>query len=166
MKRIVVLVTLLFVAATAAQAQDAGPFAKGRKRIGLYGGYGTSFNRNYGIVGAGFGYYVADGLEAGLDYENWFGTSPSVNKVTPQLRYVLWKADPIKPYVGAFWRHTWLGSDWPNYDSWGGRAGIAYRSGGNYLAIGVVHERYLDNDRLNFSDRSDTYPEVSFWLSF
>lgn len=161
---------VLFVTATAAAAAhaqpEAGPFAKGRKRVGLYAGAGSGFGNNYFIVGGGLGYFVAPGLEAGVDYEAWIGDDPSTQKVTPQLRYVFWKADPVKPYLGAFWRHTWLGGGWPDYDSWGGRLGIAYRSGGNYLAVGVVHERYLDNDSIDFDGDSDTYPEVAFWFSF
>ena len=154
------------LAATAAQAQDPGAFARGSRRIGLYAGAGTSYGQNYGIAGAGLGYFLADGLEAGLDYELWFGNSPSVNKLTPQLRYVFWKSPSFKPYLGAFWRHTWLGADYPDYDSVGGRLGVAYRSGNNYLAVGIVHERYLDNDNVDFDGDSDTYPEVSFWISF
>lgn len=167
MRRFVILIVpVLLLAASAASAQDPGPFARGQKRVGFYGGVGSNFNQSYGIVGAGLGYYVADGLEAGVDFESWFGNSPSVNKITPQLRYVFWQGERLKPYVGAFWRHTWLGGGWPDYDSWGGRAGVAYRSGNNYLAVGVVHERYIHNDRITFSDDSDTYPEVAFWIAF
>ena len=167
MRRILALSVLACVlGTTVAAAQDPGVFAQGRKRVGIYGGLGSSFGNDYGIVGGGLGYYLTDGLEAGLDFETWFGNSPSVNKLTPQLRYVFWKGEKIKPYLGAFWRHTWLGGGWPDYDSWGGRAGIAYRSGRNYLAVGVVHERYIGNDELTFTDDSDTYPEVSFWIAF
>jgi hypothetical protein len=165
MRRVALFVSVIcLLTASVAAAQDPGPFAKGRKRVGLYGGLGSNFGQNYGFVGAGAGYYLVDGLEGGLDFETWFGNSPSINKITPQLRYVFWKADPVKPYLGAFWRHTWLGGDWPDYDSWGGRAGVAYRSGRNYFAVGVVHERYINNSA--FSDDSDTYPEVSVWIAF
>ena len=32
----------------------------------------------------------------------------------------------------------------PDYDSWGGRAGIAYRKGGSYVAVGAVYEKFTD----------------------
>ena len=167
MRRILMTAVLAAALTTAtAQAQDPGAFAQGSRRVGLYAGAGSSFGQNYGIAGAGLGYFLADGLEAGLDYELWFGNSPSVNKLTPQLRYVFWKSPSFKPYLGTFWRHTWLGADWPDYDSYGGRLGVAYRSGNNHVAVGIVHERYLDNDDIEFDGDSDTYPEVSFWISF
>ena len=146
---------------------DPGPFAKGKVRVGFYGGAGSTLGQTYVILGAGAGYYLMDGLEAGVDLEGWVLQSPAFWKVTPQVRYVLWQVSPIRPYVGAFWRHTFVTGDnsqfIPDYDSYGGRLGIAYRKGGNYLAVGAVYEKFIDSP---FTDDSIWYPEIAFWVSF
>ena len=163
----ILLVALLLVTGAAEAATTAGPglFRRGGVRFGLFGGLGNTLGQSYGILGGGVGYFLTTGLEAGLDYEAWFGNSPTFQKITPQLRYVFWQKT-IKPYVGAFWRRTIMSSDWPNYDSWGGRAGLAYQQGRSYVAIGVVHEIFLDNDDIRFVNDSQTYPEIAFWFSF
>ena len=143
---------------------DPGPFEKGRIRVGLYGGAGSTYNQTYVILGAGVGYYVLNGLEVGADVEGWLFQDPNIWKVTPQVRYVLWQISPIRPYVGAFWRQTYVDDPWSDYDSWGARGGIAYRKGGNYLAVGAVYEKF--NDYTGPGDDYVIYPEIAFWVSF
>lgn len=143
---------------------DPGPFRKGRVRVGFYAGAGESFSQTYAIFGAGLGYYLFNGLEAGIDAEGWVFQSPEIWKVTPQVRYVLWQVAPIRPYVGAFWRQTYVGDNYPDYSSWGGRAGIAVNKGGSYMAVGLVYEKY--NNYTGPGDASNVYPEIAFWLSF
>jgi len=143
---------------------DPGPFRKGRIRVGFYGGAGNTYSRTYFILGAGAGYYVLNGLEVGVDVEGWLLKSPNIWKVTPQVRYVLWQISPIRPYVGAFWRQTYVDDSFSDYDSYGARGGIAYRKGGNYLALGVVYEKF--NDFNGIGDDYVIYPEIAFWISF
>ena len=147
---------------------DAGPFSKGKVRVGFYGGAGSTYNQTYLILGGGLGYYLLNGLEAGVDVEGWLLQDPLFWKVTPQVRYVVWQMNPIKPYVGAFWRKTFVTGDnplqIPDYNSYGGRLGIAYRKGGSFLALGAVYEKFDDDV---FSDDSGVwYPEIAFWISF
>lgn len=144
--------------------QDPGPFKKGKVRVGFYGGAGNTYDRTYFILGGGAGYYVANGLEVGLDVEGWLLEDPTIWKLTPQIRYVVWQMNPIRPYVGAFWRQTYVADPFEDYDSFGARGGIAYRSGGNYLAVGVVYEKY--NDYQGLGDDYVIYPEIAFWVSF
>jgi len=148
---------------TAPAPSKAGPFAQGKVRVGFYGGLGSTFNQSYLILGAGVGFFLFDGLEAGVDGEGWLLQDPTIGKVTPQLRYVFYQAGAIKPYLGAFYRYTFIGSPYEDYSSYGGRFGIAYQQGRSYLAIGGVYERYTSD---NFSDNDTIYPEVAFWLSF
>jgi len=143
---------------------DPGPFKKGKVRVGFYGGAGSTYSQTYLILGAGVGYYLLNGFEAGVDVEGWLLQDPTFWKVTPQVRYVLWQISPIRPYVGAFWRKTFVSDNWPDYDSYGGRVGIAYRKGGSYLAVGAVYEKF--NDTIFEGDDSVWYPEIAFWLSF
>jgi len=120
---------------------DPGPFKKGKVRVGFYGGAGSTYNQTYVILGAGIGYYLLNGLEAGVDVEGWVLQDPTFWKVTPQVRYVLWQISPIRPYLG-----------------------IAYRKGGSYVAVGAVYEKFQDSP---FTGENDTwYPEIAFWISF
>ncbi|RKZ19974.1 hypothetical protein DRQ50_00885 [bacterium] len=160
------VVLVLSATLAAAVPPPPGPFAQGKVRVGLYGGAASTLGNTYVLLGAGAGFYVLNGLEAGLDYEAWIGASPSIQKLTPQLRYVIWQVGHIKPYAGLFWRHTFMGDNWNDYDSWGSRFGLAFQKGRSYVAVGVVYERYIDNDDILFTDDSQIYPEIAFWLSF
>ncbi len=144
-------------------AKDPGRFAKGRKRAGFFGGAGSNFGQTYLILGAGLGYYVADGLEVGFDAEGWLLQDPTFWKLTPQVRYVLWQAGAFKPYAGAFYRWNLVGGGFDDVNSYGGRFGVAYQSGGNYLAVGAVYETY--ETRFG-GDNSHWYPEVAVWIAF
>jgi hypothetical protein len=143
---------------------DPGPFKKGKVRVGFYGGAGNTYNQTYFILGGGLGYYLANGLEVGADVEGWLFKDPNIWKLTPQIRYVVWQMNPIRPYVGAFWRQTYVADPFEDYDSFGARGGVAYRSGGNYLAVGVVYEKF--NDYTGIGDDYVIYPEIAFWMSF
>ena len=143
----------------------AGPFSKGSKRVNIVAGIGTTWQQNYLIVGGGFSYFIADGLALGISGEGWVLNDPTFWKISPDIRYTFWKMDKFKPYVGAFYRRTFITGDFDDYDSWGGRAGVAYRQGNSYVSLGVVHEIYLDCTD-TFDDCSTTYPELSFWFSF
>ncbi len=143
----------------------AGPFAKGSKRANILGGMGSAYGETYLIVGGGFSYFVADGLSVGLAGEGWILQDPTFWKVSPEILYTFWKMKRFKPYAGAFYRKTFMSDPYDNYNSWGGRAGVAYQKGGSFVSLGVVHEMYLDCDS-ELWDCSSTYPEMSFWFSF
>ncbi len=143
----------------------AGPFAKGNKRANLVGGAGSSYGQTYLILGGGISYFVADGLSLGLAGEGWLLQDPTFWKVSPEVLYTVWQMKKFKPYVGAFYRKTFMSGDFKDFNSWGGRAGVSYQNGGSYVSLGVVHEMYLDCNS-NLFDCSTTYPEMSFWISF
>ncbi|MCP4290400.1 MAG: hypothetical protein GY780_01025 [bacterium] len=144
---------------------QAGPYAKGSKHVSLVGGMGSSYGETYAIIGGGISYYLADGLSVGFSGEGWFLADPTIWKIAPDIRYTVWQMDRFKPYVGAFYRRTFMGNDYNDYNSWGGRAGVAYRQGGTYLSLGMVYEEYLNcND--TFLDCSTTYPEIGVWFAF
>lgn len=139
-------------------------FSKGSTSVGVVLGSGSSFNDDYIILGVGVGYYVLPGLEIGIDLQHWFSGDPSISKVSPQVRYVFTQAKTVKPYVGAFYRRTFI-EDLEDADSYGYRAG-AYFSSNNrvYIGGGIVYEEYTDCSR--FIDCSTTYPEILFTVSF
>lgn len=168
----ILTVLALFLFATVSQATSVGTggigtaFSKGSTTVSLVAGSGSTFNDNYIILGAGVGYYVARGLELGIDAQYWFSGDPAISKISPQIRYVFTQPKVIKPYVGAFYRRTFVDSDiFDDYNSYGGRAGAYFSSSsGVYIGAGVVYEQYADCNR--FVDCSNSYPEILFQVSF
>jgi hypothetical protein len=157
--------SVLALPATAAAEMDAGPFAEGSIRISAIFGVANQIDNTAFILGAGAGYYIVDGLELGLEGEYWINSEPSVSKVSPNARYVLWFVPVLKPYVGTFYRHLFVGAPKDDMDSLGGRAGAFWVSGGgSYFGGGVVHEIYVKGCEV--SDCSETYPEIMLSFSF
>jgi hypothetical protein len=174
LNRIKLFITLLAMGlagssmvATAASVGTGGvstAFSKNSTSVGVVVGSGSSFNDNYIILGVGVGYYVLQGLEIGIDLQHWFSGDPSITKVSPQIRYVFTQPKVIKPYVGAFYRRTFI-ENLEDADSFGYRAGAFFTAkNGVYIGGGVVYEEYTDCGR--FSDCSNTYPEIIFMVSF
>jgi hypothetical protein len=160
-------VTATVAPGSSAPVQAAGMFSKGNRRVHGTVGWGHSFNTDYLLVGIGAGYYLANGLDVGLDFEGWLIGDPTIYKLSPRADYVLWQMKRIKPYAGAFYRWNFIGSGIDDKSSLGGRAGAFYQSrGGRSMAgAGVVWERYLDlDDRFGSSDV--VYPEVFVAVSF
>lgn len=154
-------------AAVAQSADDPGPFAKGTKRFGLTGGYASGgYGDDYLFIGAGVAMFVADGLDLGVDMEAWFLGDPTIYKLSPQIRYTFWKPERFKPYVGAFYRRTFV-TDNPDADSVGGRGGVYYMAeSGAAVGVGFVYERYLDCEDDVFESCDEFYPEFMFAIAF
>lgn len=147
-------------------ADAAGAFTRGHSRLSVTGGSGSAFNDTYFILGAGASYFVSNGLNVGLDVEWWTGGDPGIVKVSPSLQYVVYQVPTVHPYLGVFYRRTYI-ENLDDLGSVGGRAGV-YVSGGRnvYFGAGVVYESYLDCDESTFVSCSDTYPEVSVTVAF
>ncbi len=170
MRRMFVLFTafvlLSLFSARTAPAADPDPFAGGSMRLSVLVGNGYAFNESYLIVGVGFGYFLANGFELGLEAENWSGSSPHITKLSPEVRYVIPTSGIVRPYVGAFYRRTIIES-FDDLDSAGGRAGIYLLSGrGSYFGAGAVYEKYFSCNESVYHSCSDTYPEIIFAIAF
>lgn len=163
-KKILVLPVSLLALANTSPAVAAGAFSKGATTIGIVAGSGTAFRDDYIIFGVGAGYYLIDGLELGIDVQHWFGGDPAITKVSPQIKYVFAQPKVVKPYIGAFYRTTYI-ENLDNENSFGYRAG-AYFSGNNgvYIGGGIVYEEY--QDCAAFVECSNTYPEILVSVSF
>ena len=98
-------------------------FSKGQRRITVTGGWGQSFGTDYLLLGIGIGYYLANGLDIGLDFEGWLLGDPTVYKLSPRVDYVMWRSPKLKPYAGAFYRRNWISGGFDDLNSLGGRAG-------------------------------------------
>jgi len=143
----------------------AAPFQQGSHNISIVAGAGSAYNDDYIILGAGYGYYLIDGLELGIDAQFWLNGDPSITKLSPQIKYVFTQPKTVKPYVGAFYRRTYT-DGFEDLDSIGYRGGLYFMGQGNFFfGAGVVYENYQDCNEDVFSNCSNTYPEILFSFS-
>lgn len=166
---LLILATGQLSAATSASAGSGGvgaAFSKDTISFGIIVGSGRFDNEDYLILGGSIGYYVIKGLEVGIDLEYWSSGSPSITKVSPQVRYVFTQPKVIKPYVGTFVRRTFFGgSAIDDQNSYGFRTGAFFSTSKRvYIGGGIVYEKY-DNCG-QFSNCSDTYPEIIISFTF
>jgi hypothetical protein len=157
---------LLAVVLASSMSISAAPFDKGSQSLSLVVGSGSSFRENYIIIGGGYGYYLLDGLELGIDAQAWVGGTPKIYKVSPQVKYVFNVSPQFKPYAGAFYRRTYTeGLD--DLNSTGYRVGLIFMGvRGTYFGAGYVFEDYQDCSTTIFRDCSTSYPEFLFSISF
>jgi len=159
------LVSITMITALTVEASDF-QFNKGSRRLSLVVGSGSTFDDSYTVIGVGAGYYVADGLELGLDAEAWLGADPDIYKLSPQVKYVLPIPSMIRPYVGAFYRHIFI-DDYDDLDTVGARGGVYFMVDERwFIGGGVVYESYLDCDDSVYGSCDDIYPEITFSVSF
>ncbi len=163
---LVAAVLAMAAGAPVAAADVAGVFSRGRTHVAVVGGSGYAFDESYLVLGVGASYYLVNGLNIGLYAESWTGSDPGIYKVTPSVQYVFYQVPRVSPYVGVFYRRTYI-DDLPNLDSAGGRAGAYLATGRNvFVGAGVVYESYLDCSKTTYKSCSDTYPELSITFAF
>ncbi len=169
MKRQVLVLTVL------GSLSFADTFVEGSKSVGISVGTGSvSYSggviagtkvENYFIVGVSGDYFVRDGLSVGLGFRSWNGGTPTIQQVTLPVTYYMPTQTGYRPYLGAFYRYTYIGSDrYDNYSSVGGRAGVAIVFNNGYAGFGWTQEVYLNRD--NVSNSSSGYPEAVIGFSF
>lgn len=160
-------ITFMLTPLANATAADVGAsFSQGHSRFSIVGGNGYAFNDSYFVLGVGAGYYVANGLNLGLDVEWWTGGDPGIVKVSPSVQYVFYKVPRVAPYVGAFYRRNYI-QDIEDLSSAGGRAGVYISAGRNtHVGLGMVYESYFDCSDSTYVSCSETYPEISFIVAF
>ena len=156
------LLALLLLLPVSSRAQT---FTQGTTNVAVFVGNGQAFAQNYTIVGLGVGYYVLNGLELGLEVEDWMNGTPHIYKVTPSLRLVFNTGSRINPYLGAFYRRVYT-QGYPDLDAWGGRAGAFIATGEHsYMGIGVVYTRMRNCNQSVYQTCNDTYPEFTLGFS-
>jgi hypothetical protein len=157
----------LFLAVALAASLYGDIFSQGGKNFGVTLGTSHSYGTTYTIVGVSASYFIVDNLLAGLEYRGWFGGEPSINEVSVPFTYMVPLQGKFRPYLGGFYRHTFMGSsdyiDYEDYDVYGGRVGVSMINGRNsYFSVGWVQE-YYDND---IGESSNGYPEFAVGMSF
>src|SRR5512143_1280664 len=108
-------------AAPAPAKRDA--FSSGTTRLSVVVGNGYAFDNSYVLIGVGAAYFIANGLDLGLDFEYWTGSDPGITKVSPRLDYVFNTRSVLRPYAGVFYRRTMI-EGLNDLNSIGGRAGL------------------------------------------
>ena len=139
-------------------------FEQGSKNVGVNIGAGSNFGVNYTIIGINASYFVVDNLQAGLEYRGWFGNGPAINEISVPVTYIVPLNDKFRPYLGGFFRKTFLdSSQGDDYSVYGARVGVSMITSGNsYASFGWMQEYYDNSD----GDSSNGYPEVAVGLSF
>ena len=142
-------------------------FGRGSVRLTLLLGTGSTVTDTYFILGGGLGYFVLDGLEVGLDYEAWLFGTPVMQRLSPEIRYVFHMVPVVKPYVGFFYRHTFI-KKYDDFDYLGGRVGVyvAPEQSRLYFGGGAVYEHMLSCTSDAFIDCDQWYPEVTIGVMF
>lgn len=145
----------------------AADFEKGTTNLSVSVGFGSAAGESYYSIGAGIGYWLVNGLGAGISAETRRGLEPDLTKITPWLEYSFGLSPGIRPYVGAFYRHTAV-SGFDDYETWGYRGGFYFRAGRNAWAYaGLVQEELIDcNGQPVTVSCSDTYSEIGVVFSF
>ncbi|MBL0057776.1 MAG: hypothetical protein IPP35_01300 [Elusimicrobia bacterium] len=162
------ILTMAGISSLQAGSVTAGAtlFEAHRWRGSLSVGSGQGSGDTYMVAGLGLGYFLARGLELGLDGEAWVGADPQIYKVTPGIRYIYSGIERFWPYVGAFYRRT-IYSGLTDLNSYGGRYGAYMSLGGNaYAGFGGVSEKLVDCDEKVYDSCTSNYPEITFSLSF
>ena len=144
----------------------AGPFEKGSSRVSFVVGSGYTLNESYVILGLGAGYFVANGLELGLDGQAWVGGDPDIYKLKPQATYIVPVQSRIRPYAGVFYSRIFI-DGYDDQDTAGARGGVYFTSNQKwFMGVGAVYESYLNCDKDVYSSCDDVYPEITFSVSF
>lgn len=158
---------MLFVTLAGAGPARAADFEKGTTNLSVSVGFGSAAGKSYYSIGAGIGYWLVNGLGAGLSAETRQGLEPDLTKITPWLEYSFGVSPGVRPYVGAFYRYTSV-SGFDDYETWGYRGGLYVRTARNAWAYaGLVREEPIGcNGQPPTVSCSDTYSEVGIVFSF
>ena len=163
MKRARIWIALLGVLCALPARADtaAGLFGRGQVQFSIAAGSSTAYNGSYNVLGVGGRYFVSDGLGLGLSYEQWTGSGPTITKVSPSVEYVFYGLAPVKPYIGAFYRHASVQGA-PAFNSAGARAGIYFVPSPNVvIGLGMVYEAYHNCQATLYGACTETHTELS-----
>jgi hypothetical protein len=163
LKAACLVVLLVAVPARAAGDESAPPAESSQHwRLGAMAGVGSVYHNAYFLFGGRIGYELALGFTLDLEGQWWTGSTPGLFKLAPGL---IWYA-PIpllRPYIGAFYAHWFVGSGFADQDAVGWRAGLQVASAGPAaIDVGFAYEHLLSCP----ADCDSWWPEISAGLRF
>ena len=143
-----------------------GVFSVGNKHMGFTIGTDNSFGNNYTVLGANINYFIVDNLSIGASYQTYLGDDPTINDITvPVTYYIPLEGTSYRPYLGAFYNHTFIDDPYEDYDIYGGRLGFSLQTSTNtFVSFGWVQE--FTNSSGDDDTESRGYPEVSAGFAF
>lgn len=138
-------------------------FEKGDVTLGILVGGGSITSKDgekqYTLLGANVDYFFVNDLSLGFGYTQWVGSNPSISQVTIPLNYYYPTGENWRPYAGTFYRHTTMGGDFKDFNSYGIKAGAVVKIAQKaYLGAGWIQEYY--DECTNFNECSSGYPEL------
>jgi hypothetical protein len=142
------------------------PFDQGHVSVHLAIAEQSAFGAYRFGLGAGVGYFVLDGLELGAFGLHMFGNGPSLEEVSPSVRYTaqpLVGSWPVIPYVGAFYNHWFVGDGLSGVDTVGGRTGLLHLRGRLIVGLGIAYEHTVSTCA---SSCDAVYPDVTVGFTF
>ena len=141
-----------------------GVFSLGSKNIGITIGSDTSFGNNYTVLGANVNYFILDNLSIGASYQTFLGGTPDIDQITVPVTYhIPLEHTTYRPYLGAFYNHTFIDDPYNDYNIYGGRAGLSLQtSRSSFMSFGWVQEFSKNGE----DTESHGYPEVTGGFSF
>jgi hypothetical protein len=157
---------LVLVSAPAHAEGPPTPFDQGQVSVHLAIAAQTAFDERRFGLGVGVGYFVLDGLEVGAFGLHMFGNGPSLDEVSPSIRYTaqpLVGSWPVIPYVGAFYNHWFVGDGLSDVDAVGGRAGLLHLRGRLIVGLGIAYEHTVSTCT---SSCDTVYPDVTVGFTF
>ena len=141
-------------------SSSEGP--SGHWRLAVTAGVGSANHNTYFLIGGMVGYEMALGFTPNLQGLAWTGSTPSMFKLSPGLTWYA-PLPLIRPYVGAFYSHWFVGSGFPDQDAIGLRGGLQLASAGPAtIDAGVAYEHLLSCS----VDCDSWWPEISAAVRF
>jgi len=142
-----------------AAAPAPSPPQKRGGRLYSWGSVGTTFayGQTYGSANLGVGWLMPTGLAPNVEVGYAFGNTPTLWVLRPGLTWYM-PLPFVRPYLGAYYTHWFVGSGQADQDGVGGRAGFAL---GRVISLGVTYDHLL-----GCSQYCDSWaPQISAGLS-
>lgn len=112
--------------------------AQRKGRLYSWASIGTTFayGQTYGSANAGVGYLMLHGIAPNVEVGYAFGNTPTLWSLRPGVTWYM-PVPVVRPYVGTYYTHWFVGSGFPDQDGIGGRAGFSL---GRVVTFGVTYD--------------------------
>ena len=146
-------------AAPASAEPPEAPKAPWTRQLYSWASVGTTFayGTTNGSANVGAGLLMKHGIAPNVEIGYAFGSSPSLWTVRPGLTWYM-PVEIVRPYVGTYYTHWFVGGGLQDQNGVGGRAGISL---GHVISLGVTYDHAIDCNH----DCDIWSPQISAGLS-